>query len=84
MFGYSQEEIIGKAISSLIVPEDLRREEARFAGLLAQGQTVSVETFRVKAERLASTRLFRPPATRRRFFSSLRSAPQSNSKFERA
>jgi formate hydrogenlyase transcriptional activator len=50
MFGYSQEEVIGKTVWSLIVPNDLRTEAEGFADLIAQGQTVSIETVRMRKD----------------------------------
>lgn len=50
MFGYSQEETIGRTVSSLIVPEDFRDEADGFANSLARGQTVNVETVRIRKD----------------------------------
>ena len=50
MFGYSQNEIIGKQVVSLIVPQDLRDEVERFAQLRVLGQSVNVETVRVRKD----------------------------------
>jgi len=49
-FGYRQDEIIGKAVSSLIVPEELQIEAERIADSIAQRQTVSIETVRIRKD----------------------------------
>jgi PAS domain S-box-containing protein len=50
MFGYSEEEIIGKRVPSLIIPEERRDEGERFAQLRAQGQSINVETVRMRKD----------------------------------
>jgi formate hydrogenlyase transcriptional activator len=50
LFGHSQEEIIGRSVSSLIVPEERRDEADRFANSLARGQTVNAETVRIRKD----------------------------------
>jgi formate hydrogenlyase transcriptional activator len=50
MFGHSQEEIIGRSVSSLIVPEERRDEAHGFFNSLARGQTVNVETVRIRKD----------------------------------
>jgi formate hydrogenlyase transcriptional activator len=45
-FGYRQDEIVGKAVSPLIVPKELQMEAEHIADLIAQRQTVSIETVR--------------------------------------
>jgi formate hydrogenlyase transcriptional activator len=50
MFGYPQEQIIGQPLGQLIVPEDRREEAERFTRLRAQGQTVDVETVRMRKD----------------------------------
>ena len=50
LFGYRQEEIIGKAVSSIIIPKELQVEAEHIADLIAQGQTVSIETVRIRAD----------------------------------
>jgi len=46
LFGYSPEETLGRSISTLIVPDELRAEEQRYADLVARGQRVDVEGVR--------------------------------------
>ena len=50
MFGYRREEIVGKAVSSLIIPEELQVEAEHIADLIAQRQTVSIETVRIRKD----------------------------------
>ena len=50
MFGYLQGEIIGKTLVSFIFSEELRKEAGRFADLIAHGQTVSLETLRMRKD----------------------------------
>jgi formate hydrogenlyase transcriptional activator len=50
IFGYSQEEIIGRPLSTLIVPEECRDEAEGFARLLSAGKTINVETVRVRKD----------------------------------
>ena len=50
MFGYLQGEIIGKTLASFIFSEELRKEAGRFADLIAHGQTVSLETLRMRKD----------------------------------
>jgi formate hydrogenlyase transcriptional activator len=50
MFGYQQEEVIGKSMSSLLVPKELQVEAEHAASLIAQGQTVSIETVRMRKD----------------------------------
>jgi formate hydrogenlyase transcriptional activator len=50
LFGHSQEEIIGRSVSSLIVPEERRDEADGFANSLARGQTVNAETVRIRKD----------------------------------
>ena len=52
MFGYQQEEVIGKSMSSLLVPKELQVEAEHAASLIAQGQTVSIETVRSHLKRI--------------------------------
>lgn len=47
LFGYSQQEIAGRTVSSLIVPPELRGEAERFAASRARGETVRTETVRM-------------------------------------
>jgi formate hydrogenlyase transcriptional activator len=49
-FGYRQDEIIGKAVSSLIVPKELQMEAEHIADSIAQRQTVSIETVRIRKD----------------------------------
>jgi formate hydrogenlyase transcriptional activator len=50
IFGYSQEEIIGRPLSTLIVPEECRDEAEGFARLLSAGKTINVETVRLRKD----------------------------------
>jgi formate hydrogenlyase transcriptional activator len=50
MFEYSQEEIIGRTVSSLIIPEELRDEAEGFANLLTEAKIVNVETVRTRKD----------------------------------
>jgi PAS domain S-box-containing protein len=50
MFGYLQGEIIGKTLASFIFSEELRKEAGRFGDLVAHGQTVSLETLRMRKD----------------------------------
>jgi PAS domain S-box-containing protein len=46
LFGYTPQETLGRQLSELIVPEEWRSEEQRYADLVAQGQRVDVEGVR--------------------------------------
>lgn len=48
MFGYSSQEVIGKTINSLIVPEDLKHEGAGITKAVSEGKTVKHETQRIR------------------------------------
>src|SRR5262245_8312334 len=50
MFGYPPDEVIGRTVSALIVPEELRQEAEHFTDLVGLGQTVNVETVRVSKD----------------------------------
>ena len=50
IFGYSEQEIAGSTISSLIVPPDVRDEAEYFAASRARGETVSAETVRMSKD----------------------------------
>jgi PAS domain S-box-containing protein len=46
VFGYTPEEAIGRRLSDLIIPEELRDEDARYSDLVAHGQRVEAEGVR--------------------------------------
>lgn len=46
LFGYAQEELAGRSIDELIVPEELAGEAASFTALTGGGQALNVETVR--------------------------------------
>lgn len=50
MFGHEPEEVIGKPLSSLLVPKELQLEAERFEDLIAQGKAVSIETVRMRKD----------------------------------
>jgi len=50
IFGYSQQEVAGSTISTLIVPPEFRDEAEYFAALRARGETVSAETVRMRKD----------------------------------
>jgi formate hydrogenlyase transcriptional activator len=50
MFGYSREEIVGQTLGQLIIPEERREEAESFARLRDQGQTIDVETVRMRKD----------------------------------
>ena len=49
-FGYSPQEAHGRLLSDLIVPDESRDEEQRYADLVAQGQRVEVEGVRQRKD----------------------------------
>jgi PAS domain S-box-containing protein len=50
MFGYTAEQVRGRALDTLIVPEDLRPEWNRLARSVRHGRHTSMETERVRAD----------------------------------
>jgi two-component system sensor histidine kinase UhpB len=46
LFGYTQEETLGRRLGELIVPDAARDEDQRYAGLVARGQRVDAEGIR--------------------------------------
>jgi PAS domain S-box-containing protein len=46
LFGYTPQETLGRHLSELIVPDESRAEEQRYADLVARGQRVDVEGVR--------------------------------------
>ena len=48
MFGYAADQVRGRALDELIVPEELRREWQRLAQSVSQGDHTSMETERVR------------------------------------
>jgi PAS domain S-box-containing protein len=46
VFGYAPEDAIGRRLSELIIPEESRDEDARYADLVAHGQRVDAEGVR--------------------------------------
>ena len=46
VFGYTSQEIVGRRLIDLIVPDELRDEFQRFADLVAHGQRVDAESIR--------------------------------------
>lgn len=62
VFGYTQEEISGKKIDELIIPDELRDEGRQFTQMAAGNETVSVETTRItkSGERIYVNLLIKP------------------------
>jgi PAS domain S-box-containing protein len=50
IFGYTPQEILGRGLTGLIVPEELRHEARRNLDLLGQGQRVDVEVVRQRKD----------------------------------
>jgi PAS domain S-box-containing protein len=50
VFGYTPQEAIGHRLSELIVPDELRDEDQRYADLAAHGQCVDVEVVRQRKD----------------------------------
>jgi PAS domain S-box-containing protein len=50
LFGYTPQETLGRILSDLTVPDELRGEYERYAGLSAQGQRVDAEAVRKRKD----------------------------------
>src|SRR5690606_31225676 len=50
MFGYRAEELVGKALDPVLVPEDRREESARMARAASRGQRAGGETERLRRD----------------------------------
>ena len=50
LFGYSSREVLGRRLGELIVPDDLREEEQRYADQVAHGHRVDVECVRQRKD----------------------------------
>jgi len=50
MFGYTQEEAVGKSVDELIVPEELKEEGSDLTNKTADSETISVETIRKRKD----------------------------------
>ncbi|MFO8050789.1 MAG: PAS domain S-box protein [Thermoplasmatota archaeon] len=49
-FGYTRDELLGRKVDELISPEDLREESERFTETVLNGESISVETRRVRKD----------------------------------
>ncbi|HCY01039.1 MAG TPA: hypothetical protein DG754_12940, partial [Bacteroidales bacterium] len=50
MFQYDEHEVIGKAINSLIVPDELKDEGAKFTSVVNEGNSLQAETIRKRKD----------------------------------
>ncbi|TFH34525.1 MAG: PAS domain S-box protein, partial [Bacteroidia bacterium] len=62
VFGYTHEEVMGRYIDDLIIPEELKSEGGHFTNLAANNETVSIETTRMTktGERIYVSLLIKP------------------------
>src|SRR5262249_61974700 len=51
IFGYGPDEVIGRPINDLIVPEELRAEAEEYTHRIIHGKPVNVETIRRRKDR---------------------------------